>query len=189
MASSGGAVAGWDLDTLYRAHADRVRRVAVRRLGDPHFAEDVVQDTFAWLHEHPEKMAAAGSAEAYVVSIAVHLCFGVLRERRYAGYAAPADPVELHRRGRPMLWNGPALGDEPGREMIGRVEADAVRAALTMIDPDHRDLLRLRAVDGLAYDVIAQRSGTSLEAVRAKMTRARTKAKAAYRTVTRACWI
>ncbi|MEA3077028.1 MAG: hypothetical protein QOF60_1936 [Actinomycetota bacterium] len=170
------------LTAAYRSYAKRVRRMAIRRLGDRDAADDVVQDTFEWLQSHVDQFAGARNPEAYVVRIAANHCNAALRRLQRASYAAPVDPLRMEEQVA-SEWSTVATMDEPGAAEDQAVDAAAVLDALASIDPAHRDLLRLRA-DGMPYDAIAQRNDTTPGAARAMMLRARDSAATAYRTVT-----
>lgn len=67
---------------LYRLHADAVRRVAYRRIGNTDAAADVVQDTFAQALQHLPELRKPDRFRSWLLAIADHAATDQLRARR-----------------------------------------------------------------------------------------------------------
>lgn len=81
------------LHSLYRAHADWVLAIAVRLLGDPSAAEDVVQDTFLKIWRTADRFdSASGSARAWIAIIARNTALDHMRRRRPTELLVENDP-------------------------------------------------------------------------------------------------
>ncbi|PWJ47198.1 RNA polymerase sigma-70 factor, sigma-E family [Quadrisphaera granulorum] len=78
------------LDALFSAHWLRMVRLAVLLVDDRGTAEDVVQDAFAGLHHHWNRLQDADRAVAYLHRAVVNGCRSTLRRRRTArAWVAP----------------------------------------------------------------------------------------------------
>ena len=144
------------LGDLVAAHRRELLDLCQRRLGgDRHLAEDVVQETFIKLGR-----ALASGQE-------IQNPRGWLRT-----VAANGTVDELRRRG-PMLLVEPP--DAVGAEDIDLGGASAeLEAAWRGLAPRHREVLRLRELEGLHYDEIAAAMATGVSAVETLLFRART---------------
>lgn len=87
-----------DLDGLYRAERDRLRRLAYLMTGRLHVAEEVVHDAFIRLQPRLDRI---DSPAAYLRAVVVNLCLewrrrtALAREREPRPERASADPPEI----------------------------------------------------------------------------------------------
>jgi len=121
-------------DALYRTHGPKMQMFLRRFLGNSQAAEDVMQETFAAIWQHPNGFAAErGTLRAYL--------FGAARKRAadwWRKQGASGEPVQ----------------SEPARcdtEMVSLV-TDAV----SRLSQEGRVLMWLREVEGYSYDELAQ---------------------------------
>lgn len=121
-------------DALYRTHGLKMQMFLRRLLGNSQAAEDVMQETFAAIWQHPNGFAVErGTLRAYL--------FGAARKRAAAWWRKQGAPEER-------------LQSEPGRcdaEMVSLV-TDAV----SQLSSEGRALIWLREVEGYSYDELAQ---------------------------------
>lgn len=140
---------------LYRAYGRELYGFAVRRLGDPGAAEELVQDVFvrAWRH--------AGDYEAARGSVRTWL-YGIARN-------AIVD-AERRRGRRPALGAGDGgdapSGDEPvERALLGW----QVQHAFSRLTPEHREVILLAHVQGLRLREIAEAKGLAEGTVKSRL--------------------
>jgi RNA polymerase sigma-70 factor (sigma-E family) len=132
------------VDSLYRAQAVGLIRLAYIMLGDRQAAEDVVQDAFCGLYRHWDRLANQAGALSYVRSSVLNGCRTVLRRRALASrvtmYQPPAGSAEAavlsHEERRAVMQAIRAL---PGRQR----EALVLRFYLDL--PDH-EIARIMGV-------------------------------------------
>lgn len=119
---------------LYRTHGPKMEMFLRRLLGNSQVAQDVMQETFAAIWQHPNGFVAErGTLRAYV--------FGAARKRAadwWRKRGAPEEPVQ----------NEPAGCDT---EM-----ASLVSDAVSRLSQEGRALIWLREVEGYSYDELAQ---------------------------------
>jgi RNA polymerase sigma-70 factor (ECF subfamily) len=151
--------AGERFDRWVHDHVEILYRVAFRLLGDPHAAEDVVQDAFrsAWTSRH--LFDPARSERAWLLAI--------LRRRatdhwRRLGNAVP-----------------PCRGDLPhpvapaGRDPFEDELSSAMQQALGRLPEELRETLLLVVVGGLTHQEAADLQGVPLGTVLSRVSRAR----------------
>lgn len=145
---------------LYRAHAAEVWRFARRRCASADEAADATADTFAVAWRRRHDLPPADEARLWLLGAARRVLANHHRSaRRRAGLderlaavpraPGPADPADL-------------VDD-----------ADPLWAALASLPADQRDLLVMRAWDGLAVTEIAALLGCTPNAASIRLTRAR----------------
>jgi len=158
----------------YAEHARSVHATALRVLGDPARAQDVVQDVFARLWARPSRFdASRGELGPYLRLMARSRALDLWREGQAAGRASDRvrDLVAV---------------EAPGRDETRRPDAateraetrETVRAALRELPGAQREALVLAYWGGLTADEIAQRTqtplGTAKSRIRLGLTRMRT---------------
>ena len=147
---------------LVVAHRRELLDLCQRRLGgDRHLAEDVVQETFIKLGRALASGQEIQNPRGWLRTVASH-----------------GTVDELRRRG-PMLLVEPP--DAVGVEDVdlGGV-SDELDAAWRGLAPRHREVLRLRELEGLHYDEIAAAMATRVSAVETLLFRARTALRREY---------
>ena len=148
---------GVDLDSLFRAHATPLLRLAVVLTGDPALAEELVQEAFVRLHRSGT-VPAPGTELGYLRRTVVNLSHGHHRRLRIARRR----PVE------PAGW-GPAAEMDAVRRDSQRVVVGAVRA----LPLRQRDCIVLRFYADLTDTEIADALGISAGSVKTHLHRAR----------------
>lgn len=144
------------LAVLYDRHGRAAYGVAVRVLGDPHLAEDAVQDAFLALW----RSAASYDRRRAAVSTWIH----VLVHRR------AVDLVRREERRR----TGDGRVDEhppapaPEEAALTREARDRARAALAQLSSQHRAVLELAYYGGLTQSEVATRLGVPLGTVKSR---------------------
>ena len=146
-----------DLESAYQEHHSMVFRTAYRVTGNSSDAEDVLQTVFLRLMKRDAGAAALEQPEGYLRRAAVNASIDLLRDRQRTGQAVleslPASPVctEL-------------------REL-----RDALRGAISKLDPRQAEMVALRFFEGYSNKEIAQMFGISQILVAVTLHRAKGK--------------
>jgi RNA polymerase sigma factor (sigma-70 family) len=149
-------VEGPDLDRLYRAERDRLRRLAYLMTGQVHVADEIVHDAFVRLQP---RLAGVEAPPAYLRATVVNLC---LAWRRRAALARERDP-------RPeRTWADPPEIDETW-ELLARLPADQ-RAVLVLRFYEDLPLADIAAVLGCRPSTARSRLHRALAQLRKEMT-------------------
>jgi RNA polymerase sigma-70 factor, ECF subfamily len=134
-----------------------VHRFALYLSNDRAEAEDITSETFVRAWTAPEAIEMA-TVKAYLFTIARNLFLQGLRKK--SRLVALSD--ELH---------DPQAG--PYAQAEQKEKLHSVMAELQRLPESSRSALLMRAVDGMAYEEIAQVLGISLASVKVKIHRAR----------------
>lgn len=178
------------LAELYDRHSDAIYRVAFRRLGDRHLAEEVLQDTYLALWNRAELFdPSAGSLMAWLSTIARNRAVDRLRALGRRPGAIPlsavmpahdADDQSLDR----AIASGAVvgMGTQPRDPEDAAQDAelrDEVRVALAGIPDTERQVLELAYYEELTQSEIAARLGWPLGTVKTRTRRALLRLRAA----------
>ncbi len=151
-ADSDGAVTREEVGRLYVAGRDDLFRLAWLTVGDAQVAEDLVQEAYTRLYEHPERVRDAGRVEAYVRSIVLNLARTRFTRRSRRGrldLRIAHDPTGQAR----------APDTDPMRSVDDRA---IVAAALDELSPNQRSCVVARYWLGLSDAEIAEATGLAL---------------------------
>ena len=143
---------------LYRRHHDRLYRYCLYRLGEPHEAQDVVQEAFTRAWANAPRTQGDLRFYPWLRTIAGNLCADVGRRRARVQPAADPDP---------------GLTEGGQERIIQMMDAALVKQAMARLPERHRLVLEMRERDGLTYEQLADRTGTSVGSVESLLWRAR----------------
>ena len=154
-------------EMLYSGNTGRMYNVALRILGSDSDAQDAVQDAMlkAWRALHTFKFRSAFSTWLY--RILVNTCNDMLKKNK-------KNVISLER-----LQQD---GIEPAQEGFERysIQRDVIAQVLLRLSPEHREILVLRDVQGMAYEEISEILSVPLGTVRSRINRARENFKKLY---------
>lgn len=162
--------AGKDADAFavfYRGHAAWVERWLLAQVRDPHVAADLTAETFAQALVSLGRFRGRdpGDGTAWLFGIARNLLRGYAARRR-------VETAARNRLGIPIRDYGPDEFAAVDERLDATALAAEIAAALGSLTPELRETLELRAVDGLPYDDIAARTGTTAANARMRVARA-----------------
>ncbi|MFQ5653881.1 MAG: RNA polymerase sigma factor, partial [Planctomycetota bacterium] len=125
-----------------------------RLLGDPHAAQDVVQETFHQVVRHPGRLLKVESCHNWLLRVARNIGMDHLRraarQRRHTEALARMNATAEKR-----------LEAEQVAEAETRDERERVRAEIGRLPPRQRELLLLRVQEEKSYREIAEITGLS----------------------------
>jgi RNA polymerase sigma-70 factor (ECF subfamily) len=160
---------------LVHRHAARVQRLAAGMLLDEMEAEDAAQEVFLKAHRSLDRFRGDAAFGTWIHRITVNHCKDRLRQRALRRWVSWDGLVE-RLGGEPVEAAGPA--DSVTRPSEAAEELARLLRGLT---GDQRAVLLLREQDGLSYGEIAETLGMTLDAVKARLKRARAAALEASR--------
>ena len=148
-------------DELYLHYSRRLYRLCLRRLSDPHEAEDVAQEAFVRAWRALPRFCGERRFYPWLSVIAANLCTDVLRKR------SRSTPVAE------FFGADSDTGEELDDRLVHEVDAALVGQALTKLNERHRRVLSLREEQGMTYQAIAAHEGLAVSAVETLLWRAR----------------
>lgn len=146
-----------------QAHNLRPRLIGIanRLLKDPSAAEDAVQEVYARLWDNRSTLDRYDSLEAVAVTAVRNASIDMLRRRSYIdGSGAPDDNI---------------LTDEPDPQRLAEIksERELLDLLATMLPPLQRAAIRMRHVEDMEMNEIAQILDTTENNVRVLLSRGR----------------
>jgi RNA polymerase sigma-70 factor, ECF subfamily len=156
------------LEKLIERHQSAVYRFGMKMCGEAEDAKDVLQETlFAAVRTLPE-FRGASSVSTWLYTIARSFC---LKKRRTSKFAPERiESLEAHAETSAEV---PDSRRSPEEEAVARQTKAVLDAAIAELDPMYREVLVLRDVEGLAAAEVADVLGTTVEAVKSRLHRAR----------------
>jgi RNA polymerase sigma-70 factor, ECF subfamily len=147
--------------TLYDRYAAAVHGYHLRRTGSPDAALDLTAETFAqaWTARARFRDDRDGSAAPWLFGIARHVLAASVRRGR------------LERRACERLGVLEALDRAPSAVQPEERWLEGLDEALAGLPEAQRDAIRLRVLDDLGYDEVADHLSTTEEAARTRVSR------------------
>ncbi len=150
------------LDTLYERYSSVVHAVALRIIGQPADAEDVVVDSFWQVWQQAESYdASRGQLRTWIVTIARSRALDRLRVLRRSPLAAAE---EVNVAGREV-----AAEDNPEQAAWMSQKSAIVRAAMASLPQVQRQALELAYYLGLSQSEVAERLGEPLGTIKTRI--------------------
>src|SRR3954449_3829241 len=142
-----------DFDDALRRAGPRLQRYAVRRLHDPHEAEEVVQEALLRAFQHREQLHTEDDLMAWVTVVTGRLVIDRLRVRNRSITVAE-------------MPAGVRTSRDTADVVVARDEARVALDALEAMPARQASVLWAREVEGLTYDEIGERYNLSEPSVR-----------------------
>ena len=150
---------------LVNLHQRMVYGLALRKLGNPHDAEEVAQTAFLNAWRGLKAFKGDSSFATWLYRLTSNACIDHLRQN---GKRTEDRSLEDE--------NLPPLPDHkpgPEEQTLRRERQEALRKAIDQLPTEQRTVLLLREMDGLTYDEIAQLLHLELGTVKSRLARAR----------------
>lgn len=151
-----------ELDRLFDAHRDRVRRLCLRLTGDPQRADELVQETLLVAWRRLPEFHGGARFSTWIYGIARNLCLNAVRKRS-----------EL------LTEDGVVEANDPAADALRRLQRGErerlVREAAAALDPQEQEAVHLRYVLGLPLDRIDELLGLRGSGARGLLQRCRRK--------------
>lgn len=144
---------------------DGLYTMALRILGTPHDAADVVQETFLRAYTRLPELRGR-TVRAWLFRVAINCAHDVQRRSTRRPTVPLADDA-----GNVIELPDPALG--PEATAVARLQAAAIRDALLALPAEFRFAVVLRDVNGLSYEEIADALRIPVGTVKSRLNRAR----------------
>jgi RNA polymerase sigma-70 factor, ECF subfamily len=149
------------LEQLYDRYGTLSYSVALRLLGDPAKAEDVVQDVFLRLWNGGANFdPSRGSLRTWVLTSVRNRTIDYLRGR---------GAHERRERAIPEHVEAVGSGSNPWHEVAQSLEQETVRGALQALPPEQRQAIELAYFGGYTQREIAEMIGVPLSTVKGRM--------------------
>ncbi|MEE3852249.1 sigma-70 family RNA polymerase sigma factor [Gordonia sp. LSe1-13] len=148
------------------AHRNHVWAVCLNICGNPHDAEDALQNTLVAAWQNLHKFRGEARFSTWLHRIAANNALSVVRRRKtntqITDFTDPEQPIQLS-------------DDDEGPRFDERLALrDALRDALSQLPEDFREAIVLREFGDMTYADIAVHQGVGVQTVKSRLNRART---------------
>jgi RNA polymerase sigma-70 factor, ECF subfamily len=172
-------------EELLCRHEAMIYRLARRMIGNEADALDAAQETAIRVFKGLRSFRGAASFKTWVTGIAINVCRNRLTSAATRAARSsrsldgdPSDGEEA----RPFILSDPR--PDPEVQAIGAELRYALERALGTLEPEQREILLLREMEGLEYEELANALGCPIGTVKSRLCRAR----AAVRQALRGIW-
>lgn len=148
-------------EQLWEAFSGPLHQFILRRVPDPHSAEDILQDVFLKIHTHIDTLRTHDRLASWIYQITRNAIADYYRAQRPT--AELADTL--------------LAADEIADDDVMRELSPCVTAIIGMLPEPYRETLRLTEYQGLTQKAVSERLGISFSGVKSRVQRARAKIK------------
>lgn len=156
---------------LVKKFSPRIYRLALRMMGDPQEAEEVLQETFISACQHVERFEGRSQLGTWLYRIATNAALMRLR-RRQLDTVSIDEPVELGQ-GQEMPRQLVDWGRSPESHALNAELRDVMEQAVSELPESLRVVFLLRDVEGLSTAETAEALGITESAAKVRLHRAR----------------
>lgn len=142
-------------DVLVEKYYRKIYNLAYRFVGDAEEANDLAQEIFAAAYQNLSKFRGEAKFSTWLFQIASNRGKNRFKYLKRRGFFANRGPVnEDH--DRDLLHREiPDFSTNPEALLAGKQIQRIVQDAINELDPDHKEIVILRDIEGFSYDEIA----------------------------------
>ena len=153
---------------LIHAYEKPIYNLCLRTLGDPQDALDASQEAFFRAYRSLASFRGESKFSVWLYRLASNVCLDILRKKTRGQTVSLTEEEET-------VLDIPDDRFCPQTELEKKELRRAVREGLRRLNPEYREALVLREINGLSYDEIAQVTGLEPGTVKSRIFRARKK--------------
>lgn len=150
----------------------RLYRAAYVLLGNAQDAEDMVQETYLRLWNKRDELDIRSNAAAYCVATVRNLCLNLMQTKRYQSEEPLPDHLDQ------------SEADNPELQLEQRDEQAQLKALITGLPLQQRQVLWLRDVNECSFEEIEQATGLNAVNIRVTLSRARKRIREQFNRIT-----
>jgi RNA polymerase sigma-70 factor (ECF subfamily) len=154
------------LTALLERHQQRVFGFGMKMCGDAEDAKDIAQETLLTMARTLRDFRGEASLSTWLYMVARSFC--IKKHRRTKGAPAAYESLD-----KIPQASADEQAPSPEQMLLGREARETVAAALDQLEPEAREVVILRDIEGLSAAEAAQVTGLSVAAVKSRLHRAR----------------
>ncbi len=162
-------------NTLMAQHEARMRRTAMRITAHVEDAEDAVQQAFTSAWMNLKRFRGDSAFSTWLTRITMNEALSLLRKRNRRTFVAIDEQVRDDEEAKSVAL--PAEGN-PEERFLERELKALVRESMKLVRPAYREAMRLRVLEDLTLEEIAERMGIPVNTVKVHLFRGRRAMKA-----------
>jgi RNA polymerase sigma-70 factor (ECF subfamily) len=155
------------LDALLRRFQPQIYRFGMKMCRDPEDARDILQETLFAAARTLPGFRGGSSLSTWLYTIARSFC---IKKRRRSVFAPEVVSLESEAT---LAESAPDQARDPERTLSDREVAEALESAIASLEPEYREVLILRDMEGLSAAEVAEVTDLSVAAVKSRLHRAR----------------
>jgi RNA polymerase sigma-70 factor, ECF subfamily len=152
------------LDTLYRAHAEKLFRTVHRITRNREDAEDAVQDSLLRAFLHLKSFDGRSTFSTWLTRIGINSALMILRKKRNSREISAHGPGVDE-----TLWEVPDSIPNPERRCAEREQGRILKDAISNLRPTIRRALELQVLEHRSMEETAAQIGISVSAAKARV--------------------
>src|SRR6266852_5836096 len=152
------------LDTLYRAHAEKLFRTVHRITRNREDAEDAVQDSLLRAFLHLKSFDGRSTFSTWLTRIGMNSALMILRKKRNSREISAHGPGVDE-----TLWEVPDSTPNPERRCAEREQGRILKDAISNLRPTIRRALELQILEHRSMEETAAQIGISVSAAKARV--------------------
>lgn len=161
-------------EVLFARYEKGIYNLIYRMVGDIEDATDLTSQTFLHALRAYDRFRGEAQAYTWLYRIAVNLCKNHFRKRdREARFRILSLDAPVLTDGEEVERDIEDVTQCPERLLEGQELQTLIQQAIMALSPDLRTVILLRDVQGLSYQEIAEITGSSIEAIKSRIFRAR----------------
>jgi RNA polymerase sigma factor (sigma-70 family) len=151
-----------DFNDYVQQQSRKLYGYAFRILRKQEEAEDAVQEVFIKLWKMKEKLGEYRSIDALATTMTKNYCIDQLRKDR-----------NIVHDGNTKQYHNYVTSPSPHEQMVITETNEILHRIIEHLPEGYRDMIRLRDIEGLPYEEIAEHTGQNINTLRVTLSRAR----------------
>lgn len=156
-------------ESLMTAYENRVYTLALRSTGSEQDAADITQEVFLRAWKSLDSFRGDSSLSTWLYRVTSNLCVDFARKRAVESGTASIDDAESPA----ASIADPSRTIQPEQAVENQELREELQYAIAQLSEEHREVVLLRDVAGLAYTEIARTLGVEEGTVKSRLARAR----------------
>lgn len=161
-----------EFEELALPHLDSLYSGALRMTRNPSEAEDLVQETMLLAFRHFDQFKRGTNIRAWLFRILTNTFINSYRKKSREPERVDLPEVEDFYFLNEVSRNN-RMGDDPESQILGKFVHEDIMAAIDKLPDEFRMVVILNAVEGFAYQEIADMLGVPIGTVRSRLYRGR----------------
>ena len=156
-------------ETLVERYQQQVYHLTLRMVGNDADAQDLAQEAFVRAWRGLGSFQFTSQFSTWLYRLTSNICIDFLRAQKRRKVVS----LTMLRDDEDSQWDLPDDDPLPEQQMIAAEEREALSRAFASLDPEFRQILTLRIVNGCSYQQISQILGIAEGTVKSRISRAR----------------
>lgn len=160
-------------DVLVEKYYKRIYNLAYRFVGDTEEASDLTQEIFSAAYQNLKKFRGDAKFSTWLFQIATNRGKNRFKYLKRRGYFASRRPVEGDDQKHDFQNTVPDQSTNPEKLLASKQMQKIVQDAIDDLEPDHKEIVILRDIEGFSYEEIARMLGLPEGTTKSRLHRAR----------------